>query len=128
MKEEIKEIKKDGYDENSNEYKVTVKEVEDKNNKIYDDNGTAYNGKKAEISINPLLDTTNNNNSTLYNTPEKGTVTLTKVMNNNDTGLTGIDDKTLAEIVDNAAQTAIKAKVEKTYTKEAIEAIFALAK
>ena len=40
----------------------------------------------------------------------------------------GIDDKTLAEIVDNAAQTAIKAKVEKTYTKEAIEAIFALAK
>ena len=40
----------------------------------------------------------------------------------------GIDNKTLAEIVDNAAQTAIKAKVEKTYTKEAIEAIFALAK
>ena len=40
----------------------------------------------------------------------------------------GIDDKTLAEIVDNAAQTAIRAKVEKTYTKEAIEAIFALAK
>lgn len=40
----------------------------------------------------------------------------------------GIDDKTLAEIVDNAAQTAIKAKVEKTYTKEAIKAIFALAK
>ena len=91
----LKEIKKDGYDENSNEYKVTVKEVEDKNNKLYDDNGTAYNGKKAEISINPLLDTANNNNSTLYNTPEKGTVTLTKVMNNNDTGLTGIDDKTL---------------------------------
>ena len=37
----LKEIKKDGYDENSNEYKVTVKEVEDKNNKLYDDNGTA---------------------------------------------------------------------------------------
>jgi len=40
----------------------------------------------------------------------------------------GIDDKTLAEIIENAAQTAIRAKVEKTYTKEAIEAIFALAK
>ena len=40
----------------------------------------------------------------------------------------GIDNKTLAEIVENAAQTAIRAKVEKTYTKEAIEAIFALAK
>ena len=40
----------------------------------------------------------------------------------------GIDDKTLSEIVDNAVQTAIRAKVEKTYTKEAIEAIFALAK
>ena len=40
----------------------------------------------------------------------------------------GIDDETLAEIIENAAQTAIRAKVEKTYTKEAIEAIFALAK
>jgi len=40
----------------------------------------------------------------------------------------GIDDKTVSEIVDNAVQTAIRAKVEKTYTKEAIEAIFALAK
>ncbi|MBF1233129.1 MAG: iron-containing alcohol dehydrogenase [Haemophilus sp.] len=40
----------------------------------------------------------------------------------------GIDDKTLAEIVDNAVQTAIKAKMDKIYTKEAIEAIFALAK
>ena len=36
--------------------------------------------------------------------------------------------KPLFEIVDNAVQTAIRAKVEKTYTKEAIEAIFALAK
>ena len=40
----------------------------------------------------------------------------------------GIDDETLAEIIENVAQTAIRAKVEKTYTKEAIEAIFALAK
>ena len=40
----------------------------------------------------------------------------------------GIDDKTLAEIVGNAVQTAIKAKMDKIYTKEAIEAIFALAK
>ena len=39
-----------------------------------------------------------------------------------------IDDKTLSEIVDNAVQTAIKAKMDKIYTKEAIEAIFALAK
>ena len=40
----------------------------------------------------------------------------------------GIDDETLAEIIENVAQTAIRAKVEKTYTKEAIEAIFTLAK
>ena len=40
----------------------------------------------------------------------------------------GIDDKTLAEIIDNAVQTAIQAKMDKIYTKEAIEAIFALAK
>ena len=39
-----------------------------------------------------------------------------------------IDDKTLAEIIGNAVQTAIKAKMDKIYTKEAIEAIFALAK
>ena len=39
-----------------------------------------------------------------------------------------IDDKTLSEIVGNAVQTAIKAKMDKIYTKEAIEAIFALAK
>ena len=39
-----------------------------------------------------------------------------------------INDKTLSEIVDNAVQTAIKAKMDKIYTKEAIEAIFALAK
>ena len=36
--------------------------------------------------------------------------------------------ETLAEIIDNAVQTAIKAKMDKIYTKEAIEAIFTLAK
>lgn len=85
----LKETKKDGYKANTNEYKVTVTEVVDPKQELYDDNGTVYNGKKADIAIDPKLDITNND--TLYNTSEKGTVTLTKAMNSNETGLAGID-------------------------------------
>lgn len=94
----LKETKKDGYEANITEYKVTVTEAEDKNNKLYAVNGIQYYGKKTDIAINPVLDTVNNNNNTLYNTPEKGKVTLTKVMNSNNTGLTGIDGKTLEDV------------------------------
>ena len=92
----LKETKKDGYEANITEYKVEVKEEIDTSKELYKENNTLYYGKKAKIEITPKLNSSDD--TILFNTPEKGSLTLQKSIDINHTSLIGLKEKPLKDV------------------------------
>lgn len=89
---ELQEEKKDGYEQNSITYKVTISE-EEGDQLVIDEDGKVYKSKKAKSVISPEL-----HDRVLTNTPEKGSVILHKVIDSQKSGLLGLNGKPLQQV------------------------------